>query len=129
MQRHVVTVREDLPLSDLCDVFQQEHIHGAPVVDESGALIGFVSQEDVLFGMMGTSLAGAGTPDAGGPAVRDVMTSPAVFATEETKFVDVCRLMWQLRIHHVPIARQGRVTGIISSLDLCRVITSGETEV
>ena len=117
----VVKVREDLPVGDLIDLFQQEHVHGAPVVDEGDELVGFVSQEDVLFGMMGTA-SGSGEEEADAPRVADIMTSPAVFATEQTSLADVCRLMWQLRIHHVPIVRQGKVTGIVSTLDVSRVV-------
>jgi CBS domain-containing protein len=120
MNTAVVKVREDLPVGDLIDLFQQEHVHGAPVVDEGDELVGFVSQEDVLFGMMGS--AGGEEEGADTPRVADIMTSPAVFATEQTSLADVCRLMWQLRIHHVPIVRQGRVTGMVSTLDVSRVV-------
>jgi CBS domain-containing protein len=125
MNTAVLKVREDLPVGELIDLFQQEHVHGAPVVDEGEELVGFVSQEDVLFGMMGT-LSGSEADPAESPRVSDIMTSPAVFATEQTTLADVCRLMWQLRIHHVPIVRQGRVTGIVSTLDVSRVV-AGET--
>lgn len=116
----VVKVREDLPVGELIDLFQQEHVHGAPVVDDGDELVGFVSQEDVLFGMMGS--AGGEGEGSDSPRVSDIMTSPAVFATEQTSLADVCRIMWQLRIHHVPIVRQGRVTGIVSTLDVSRVV-------
>ena len=125
MNPAVVKVRADLPVGDLVDLFQQEHVHGVPVVDEADELVGFVSQEDVLFGMMGTG--GDADADAG-PRVSDIMTSPAVFATEQTSLVDVCRLMWQLRIHHVPIVRQGRVTGILSALDVSRAVAGEPRE-
>jgi CBS domain-containing protein len=120
----VVKVREDLPVGELVDLFQQEHVHGAAVVDDGDVLVGFVSQEDVLFGMMGMGSGTEGEPSP--PKVADIMTAPAVFATEQTRLADVCRLMWQLRIHHVPIVRQGRVTGIVSTLDVARVV-AGES--
>lgn len=130
MQREVVTVREDVPLAELADQLQQAHIHGAPVVRDDGILVGFVSQEDVLFGNMTGPPDGAEreteTPtSAYVTRVGDIMTAPAVTATEETDVRDLCRLMWRLRLHHVPIVRDGRVTGIVSSLDLCRVVADG----
>jgi CBS domain-containing protein len=126
MSTAVVKVRAELPVGDLVDLFQQEHVHGVPVVDEGDELVGFVSQEDVLFGMMGTS--GEEADPSGAPRVSDIMTSPAVFATEQTSLADVCRLMWQLRIHHVPIVRQGKVTGILSSLDVSRAVAGEPRE-
>jgi len=126
MSTGVVKVRAELPVGDLVDLFQQEHVHGVPVVDDGDELVGFVSQEDVLFGMMGTA-GGEGDP-SDGPRVGDIMTSPAVFATEQTSLADVCRLMWQLRIHHVPIVRQGKLTGMVSSLDVSRAVAGEPRE-
>lgn len=127
MQTDVLTVSEEDSLAEICDLLQQAHIHGAPVVSPEGQLVGFVSQEDVLFGSMsGPPADEAGNGDDFVPRVRDIMTAPAVAATEETQIEDLCRMMWRLRLHHVPIVRSGRVTGIVSSLDLCRAISDGE---
>ena len=57
--------------------------------------------------------------------VRDVMTSPAVCADEETDIADLCRLMWSMRINRVPIVRDGRVAGVVSSMDLCHAVCEG----
>lgn len=57
--------------------------------------------------------------------VGAVMTSPAISADEQTPIGDLCRIMWNLRIHRVPILKDGRVTGLVSSMDLCRAIIEG----
>jgi len=57
--------------------------------------------------------------------VRTIMTSPAISADEQTPVGDLCRIMWNLRIHRVPILKNGRVTGLVSSMDLCRAILGG----
>ena len=116
MQKQVVTVTETSTAAEVLDVLQQAHIHGVPVVDAGGALVGFVSQEDLLFAGLGTGTAEDAT------LARDLMTSPAVTANEDARIEDVCRLMWQLRIHHVPVVRDGNITGILSSLDLCHAV-------
>jgi len=43
--------------------------------------------------------------------VSTIMTSPAISAEEDTPVTDLCRIMWSLRIHRVPILRKGKVTG------------------
>jgi CBS domain-containing protein len=63
-----------------------------------------------------------GRPDALQMSVRSIMTSPAISAEEDTPVTDLCRIMWSLRIHRVPILRAGKVTGLVSSMDLCRAI-------
>ena len=119
-----VVIREDDAVAHLCDVMQEAHVNGLPVVDENGEIVGIVTEEDVLYGSMG---------EAGGPApanvdsvlVRDIMTSPAVCATEDTDVVEICRMMWTMRIHRIPIVRDGHVTGIVSAMDLVRAIAEG----
>ena len=57
--------------------------------------------------------------------VSAIMTSPAISAKEQTPVSELCNVMWNLKIHRVPIVRGGRVTGLVSSLDLCRAILAG----
>jgi len=127
MRRWPVTVREGDTAARVVDVFQEQHIHSVPVVDATGLLVGMVSQEDILIGSMSLADPSAG-PGAGlgGTIVRDIMTSPAIHATEDTPVAELCRMMWRFRIHHVPIVRGAenlKVIGIVSSLDICRVLS------
>ncbi len=129
MQTDVLTVSEDLPVARLVDMLQAAHVHGAPVVDDEQRLIGFVSQEDVLLGTLGT-LDGDGNDereagDDGEPPhrVRDIMTAPAIYTTTQASLADVGNMMWRLRIHHLPVVTRGRVVGIVSSLDFTRLLS------
>lgn len=122
MNTQVITVREDVPVSDLCDILQAAHVNGLPVLNADGELVGIVTEEDVLYGTMGGSESG----ERSNPLlVGDIMTSPAVCATEDTEVVELCRMMWGMRIHRIPIVRDGRVTGMVSALDLVRAVAEG----
>jgi CBS domain-containing protein len=123
MRTEVVTFHENDPIDEVLDVLVEHHIHGAPVVGEDGRLVGVISQLDIHFGRMTREEDDDGR--AGGLTARDVMTSPPVSATEETAVVDLCQLMYKLRIHRVPIVRGSRIVGIVSSLDVCQAIASG----
>jgi CBS domain-containing protein len=138
MVKEVVTVGEEVSVSDLCDILQQAHANGAPVVNADGMLVGVVTEEDILYGSMGSARgpappgegeAGEAPPPGADTLVGDIMTSPAVCATEDTDVVELCQLMWQMRIHRIPIVRDGRVTGIVSALDLVRAIAEGRIRV
>ncbi len=122
METEVVAALEDESASDLTDRFAQAHVHGAPVIDRQGRLVGMVSLEDILIGgMSGSADAGPGDA-ASSPEVREIMTSPAISADEETPVEDLCRMMWRFRIHHIPIVDGDRVSGMVSSLDVCRAV-------
>lgn len=127
MRTEVFSVREDDSVETLMDALVGEHIHGAPVLDAAGGLVGVVTQQDVFFAAMTRGRdgeAGAVRPEA--VKVRSIMTAPAVSASEDTDIRSLCRMMHRLRIHRVPIVREGRVTGIISSLDICAALGRGE---
>ena len=65
-------------------------------------------------------------PDPMEMPVSTIMTSPAISAEEDTLVLDLCRIMWSLRIHRVPILKRGTVTGLVSSMDLCRAVLEGK---
>ena len=147
MVREVYTVRPDTLLADVAEVFQVRNINGAPVVDGSGQLIGIVTEDDLVFGQMGygeehleaepgaTGMSGAAAdpPESSlravprGPLrVSEIMTTTPISAAEDTPVEEICGLLWRLHIHRVPIVRDGRLTGIISTTDICRIIADGQ---
>ena len=68
-------------------------------------------------------------PDPMEMPVSTIMTSPAISAEEDTLVLDLCRIMWSLRIHRVPILKRGTVTGLVSSMDLCRAVLEGKIKI
>ena len=48
MQSQVVTVSPDAPLHSTQRLFYEEGIHGAPVVDEQGRVVGMITSTDIL---------------------------------------------------------------------------------
>jgi CBS domain-containing protein len=120
MSTEFVTIREDAPVSHLCDVMQAAHANGLPVLNDQGELVGVVTEDDILYGTMGVF-------DKSGSAVlvRDIMTSPAVCATEDTDVVELSRMLSGMRIHRIPIVVEGRVTGVVTALDVVRAVAEG----
>ncbi|MDR7417872.1 MAG: CBS domain-containing protein [Armatimonadota bacterium] len=107
MVKDVVTLEPDLPIAEAADVLLRYRIHGAPVVDSSGALLGMVSVVD-LVGRVGETVA-------------DVMSADPVVAAEDTPVEEVARLMLDQMVRRVPIVRAGRVVGIISASDIIQL--------
>ena len=127
MERDVMSVRDTDRVEDLLEALIGEHIHGAPVLDQEGGLVGVVTQQDLFFAPA-TQSTGSDAATAERPQpllVREIMTAPAVSAEEDVDVRQLCRTMFELRIHRVPITRQGRLAGIVSSLDICAAVSNG----
>jgi len=126
MSKDVHTVRQDQTVEEILDLFLNEHIHGAPVLDGDERLVGVVTQQDLFFATM--TRPGSGNPSTrsfGEMKVSEIMTSPAVSAPDGADVRSLCRMMHRLRIHRVPIVRDGKVIGVVSSIDICGALAVG----
>jgi len=126
METDVLTLGEDDPVDAAVDRLVDRHLHGAPVVNQAGEVVGIVSPWDLYFATMTKAEdADSDAETVTGPLrVRDIMTSPPVSATEETEIADLCEMMYRLRIHRIPILRGGKLAGVVSSLDICRAVAT-----
>lgn len=53
--------------------------------------------------------------------VRDLMSDNVIKATEKYSFSELCRLLFQLGIHHLPVVNEAnQLVGIISSNDILK---------
>ena len=57
--------------------------------------------------------------------VAEIMTPRPIAVEEDTPIEELCNLMWNLKIHRIPIVSNGRVRGIISTIDICRLVVEG----
>jgi CBS domain-containing membrane protein len=135
MKRDVLSSRPEEAVGALCDRMQAAHVHCAPVTDDEGTLLGIVSTEDLLFGGVFGLPPGAHaeprvrTDESRMPTVSEVMTAPALSIPEHAGVRDVAALMWAHRIHHLPVVdADERLCGIVSSLDLCRVVLQNQPQ-
>jgi CBS domain-containing protein len=145
MSRDVFCVDKSADLRDLAKLFLANKITGAPVVDGRGDLCGVISQTDLLFYQLsrddelsvssdfysntkveGRSLTtGFQIEDVNTATVEEVMTPVVHSVTPQTTVDAVARMMTRRHIHRV-IVREGRkAVGIISALDILRVVGGG----
>jgi CBS domain-containing protein len=145
MSKDVFCVDKSADLRDLAKLFLAKKITGAPVIDGRGDLCGVISQTDLLFYQLsrddelsvpsdfyshtkieGRSLTtGFQIEDVNTATVEEVMTPVVHSVTPQTTVDAVARLMTRRHIHRV-IVREGRkAVGIISALDILRVVGGG----
>jgi CBS domain-containing protein len=128
MARDPITVKAEATLTEAAALMDRHHVHGLPVVDADGALVGVLSQTD-LNRARSTEYLWANWP---GLAVRHLMTSPAVTVHRSTPLLLAARKMERHGIHRLVVVEDGDDTspiGVLSMTDLIHALaeeTSGE---
>lgn len=112
-----VTVAADAPLSQAIELFDLYRVHGLPVVDELGTLVGVLSETDLVRART-TEHMWDGWP---GLKVRHLMTSPAVTAVTTTPLEEAVRTMEERHIHRLVVVEEDEEDcpiGVISMTDV-----------
>jgi CBS domain-containing protein len=111
-----VRIEAHAPLADAARLLDQHHVHGLPVVDEAGALVGVVSQTDMLRARTTEYLWSTWR----GLQVRHLMSSPALTISAEASLADAASRMERNLVHRLVVVADDGVTpiGIISTSDL-----------
>jgi CBS domain-containing protein len=116
-----ILIRADASLTEAVGLMDRHHIHGLPVIDASGSLVGVLSQTD-LARARATEYLWSGWP---GLAVRHLMTSPAITVKRSTPIVIAARKMERHAIHRLVVVDDADETvpiGVLSMTDLIHVI-------
>ncbi|HYH44292.1 MAG TPA: CBS domain-containing protein [Thermoanaerobaculia bacterium] len=137
----VLTVRDDTTVRELAAFLIEHEIHGAPVEDREGRLVGVVSVVDIA---AAASERGAfGRPpgffhhgwgntlseqerrelrqeetDGDALLVRDIMTPEVYAVPEEATVHEVASRMLEGHHHRLLVTREDRAVGIVSTSDL-----------
>jgi CBS domain-containing protein len=117
-----IVIGGDEPLADAARLFDQHRIHGLPVVAADGALIGVISQTDMLRART-TEQLWAGWR---GLKVRHLMTSPPLTIEADATVADAAAQLEANGVHRlVVLGADGRSpAGILSSSDIVRGMLS-----
>lgn len=121
MASNPIIIRADASLTDAAALMDRHHVHGLPVVDHSGALVGVLSQTD-LNRARSTEYLWVNWP---GLAVRHLMTSPAITIHRSTPMIVAARKMEQHQIHRLVVVEDGDDStpiGVISMTDMIHVL-------
>lgn len=130
MTRDVVTLSPLTDLETAACVFAEKRITGAPVVDARGRLLGAVSQSDLIRFRAHPGLPSWEDEDKEfrRAPVISVMTTQAVSCDEDTEAEELAYVMRERHIHRVFITRDGRLSGIVSTMDLLKAMPCGRPE-
>ena len=121
MTKNLATATRDMDLLALVDLLLRRGISGTPVVDQSGYLIGMVSEHDCLKAI----LVGTYQGDVGG-IVGDVMTTQVDTIRLGTSIVEAANQMVSSGRRLPVVDQENRLVGQISRTDLLRAVRAYE---
>ena len=106
--RSIATVPLRATLRDVVDVLAAKHIGALVIIDDAGAMVGIVSERDVV-----RAIARRGV-DAMEDPVSDHMTRDVVTAAEADSVIHVVQTMSAGKFRHMPVVQGGGLVGLVS---------------
>ncbi len=137
MSRNTISVLPGTTVADAARIMLSNRVTGLPVLDEKGALVGIVSEGDLLRrAEIGTDGKQAGWLRAllmpasvasdyvttHARHISGVMTHNPVFVTPDTPLDEVAQLMIRKHIKRLPVLDAGQLVGMISRSYLLRLL-------
>jgi CBS domain-containing protein len=146
MTRHVLSVKPDWPLEQLADFLVRHSISGAPVTSDTGELIGVVSLTDIArAATISEEDLSAGdrheyysrilddpfpagdveilpTDEHSQLKVQEIMTPVVIDVSEDAPVTEVAAAMIDGQVHRLFVTRDDKIQGIITTLDMLKVI-------
>jgi CBS domain-containing protein len=117
MTANPISIAETASLAEAAGILDGKKINGLPVVDASGALVGVLSQTDLVRVRANQHL----VQDWPGLAVGQVMTKPALTIAVTASLEEAARSMEERRVHRLVVTDAAATPiGIISTSDLVR---------
>jgi len=140
MSRGVVTVDALAPFKEVVRLMQEHKVSALPVTDEDGALLGIVSEGDLIL-KEDPGLEGPGRrfesrhrssdrAKAAGMRAHELMTAPVISVGPEAPIGEAARRMHRGQVKRLPVVdAEGHLLGIVSRVDLLKVFLRTDEEI
>jgi CBS domain-containing protein len=120
MTRTLVTLRPETPLFEAIATLLDHDISGAPVVDESGRLLGLFSEFDCLRELASGEFYEHGHYAVG--RVVDLVTGMRHTVAPDLDLYGIAHAFVTHRVRRLPVVEDGRLIGQVSRRDVLRAI-------
>jgi CBS domain-containing protein len=121
MTSPAITVGADASLHEVAETLAAKHISGLPVVEAGGALVGVISEADII--------AKQGHDPSDARTAREAMTSPARSIEPQGQVAEAARVMLAEGVNRLPVVRDGELVGIVTRADLVRAFLRSDGEI
>jgi predicted transcriptional regulator len=110
MTTHIISIEPEATVREAARLLSTYHISGAPVVDADGALVGLVTEADII--------------SKPGKCVADIMTRRVLTVPEDAAVDTIAQMLTSNGYKRVPVLRGGALVGIVSRADIVRMMAS-----
>lgn len=142
MNRAVISVGLDTPISEVAALFHENRISGAPVVDENGRLIGIITESDLIDQNKKLHIPTVvAIFDAviylerlkhfekelrkmTGSKVRDLYTKDVVSVDIGTPLNEIASIMSEKHFHTIPVLDGEQLVGVVGKDDIVKTMAS-----
>lgn len=128
MTGEVITLAPDTSIREAAEILTTERVGGAPVV-RAGLLIGMLTAQDLMdfIASLATEPAEVRTRSEHGilddHTVEEAMSrAPLRTVTPGTPVEKAAELLAVERMHRIPVVEEGRLVGIVSTMDVVRAV-------
>jgi CBS domain-containing protein len=121
MTSPAITVREDATLRDVAEILVAQRVSGLPVLDADGALVGVISETDIVEKERGES--------SEARTAGEAMTAPAVTIEPRRLVTEAARIMLREEVNHLPVVSDGALVGIVTRADLVRAFVRPDVDI
>ena len=110
----VVTTQPETSVAEVCRLLQRRRIGAIPIVDRAGAIVGIISERDIVAGLSehGTAVVGM---TAGALMSRQVQ-----HCRPDDGIGEIMAVMTNRRVRHLPVLEEGRLSGLVSIGDVVK---------
>lgn len=136
MIRDVTSVLTNCKLIDLIEILSRHKITGIPVVNHNQEVVGFISQHDIIKATLPNYL---GIINSGSilsefiqlsknlkeysqHPIEEFMRKNVVTIDEDDNEVLAADLLIRNKIQRLPVLRGGKLVGVVTLTDICRVL-------
>lgn len=117
MTRKVVSVKATAKIDEAIDKMKKSNLGGLPIVGEDDSVKGIITERDIV-GLFAHRISGV--------RVSQLMTENVVTALPRTTIFECEKTMVAQGFRRLPIVSDGKVLGIITTMDIIRFFGSGE---
>ncbi|MCX5870409.1 MAG: CBS domain-containing protein [Deltaproteobacteria bacterium] len=140
MTREVITITDDSTVKELARLLAVHQISGVPVIDDTGKLVGVVTESDLIFQTKKVHIPTVITildsvfylenPDKmgeemkkmAGIKVKDILTGSPLTVNEDTPLDEIATIMAEKNVHTLPVVNKETLVGVIGKKDIIRTL-------